>query len=135
MITQSAICYKFTRAFENVVKEVMFNPVWTQDYNGCWNGAVKGSAAPSLAAGEVAKTVDDAGRRAIFIGTAKGNIVLFDRLCHTSAVGVAVHYQVPWSQTLNWLFAGSGVVNETTLFQLINPENPIENIGAMVTNV
>ena len=135
MITQSAICYKFTRAFENVVKEVMFNPVWTQDYNGCWNGAVKGPAAPSLAAGEVAKTVDDAGRRAIFIGTAKGNIVLFDRVCHTSAVGVAVHYQVPWSQTLNWLFAGSGVVNETTLFQLINPENPIENIGAMVTNV
>ena len=135
MTAQNDVCSEFTRAFGNVVKEFMFKPAWTQDYNGCWNGAVKGFAAPSLAAGEVAKTVDGTGRRAIFIGTAKGNIILFDRLCLTDAVGAAVCYQVPWSQGLNWLFAGSGVVNETTLFQFINPENPIENIGAMVANV
>lgn len=135
MSEQNTVCSEFTRAVENVEKEITFNTDWTNGYNGYWNGAVMGLVAPSLADGEVVKTMDDFGHRAIFIGSKKGNIVLFDRYRPTDGVfDGQINYQVPRDYKLIWFFGGSGACDETKFFQLVNPMNPSENVGSALAD-
>lgn len=131
MSAQNTVCSEFTRAFKHVEKEVAFSPAWIRGHNGYWNGAVMGLMAPSLAVGEVVKTMDDFGRRAIFIGSKKGNIVLFDRYRPTDGVfDGQINYQMPRDHKLIWFFGSAGACDETRLFQIVNPMNPNENVGA-----
>ena len=135
MAMQNCVGSEFTRAFEYIDNELVFNAAWVEGYNGYWNGAVKGDLAPLLSEGSVAKTTSGNGRRAIIIGSHYGNIILFDRYVPTDGEPDGqINYQVPRDEVLIWLFGGAGACDETKLFQFLSPTDPTENIGSTLAN-
>lgn len=66
----------FTKAFEAATIKVAYDTDW-ENGTGYFDGGV--TADLGLAEGEVARSEDPNGRRIIFVGTAKGNVVVFDR--------------------------------------------------------
>ena len=135
MSEQNTVCSEFGRAFDNIEKVIEFNPAWTQDYNGYWDGAITGEQAISLNAGEVAKTIDGHGRRAIFIGTPSGVVVLFDRYRPENGEPYGlINYQVPGCTKLRWFFGTAGQCNLHQLYQFIEVGNPSSNVGVALSN-
>ena len=135
MSMQNCVGSEFTRAFQYINNEVVFNVAWIEGYNGYWNGAVSGDLAPLLSEGSVAKTTSARGRRAIIIGSQHGNIILFDRYVPTDVEPDGlINYQVPRDEVLIWLFGGAGACDETKLFQFLNPSDPTENVGSTLAN-
>lgn len=74
----SAIDNTFNASYEAITNSLPFNPQWANG-TGYFDHAVKGEHAPSLSVGEMVKSVDDAGRPLIIIGSPIGNIVVFRR--------------------------------------------------------
>lgn len=135
MSMQNCVGSEFTRAFEYIDNELVFNVAWIEGYSGYWNGAVSGDLAPLLSEGSVAKTTSARGRRAIIIGSQHGNIILFDRYVPTDVEPDGlINYQVPRDEVLIWLFGGAGACDETKLFQFLSPTAPSDNIGSTLAN-
>ena len=89
----------------------------------------------SLNAGEVAKTIDGHGRRAIFIGTPSGVAVLFDRYQPDDGKPYGwINYQVPGCKKLRWFFGQAGQCNLHQLYQFIEAGNPSSNVGVALSN-
>ena len=135
MSEQNEVCGDFGIAFNNIQKMIEFNTAWTKGYSGYWDGAVTGDQAVSLNAGEVAKTMDDHGRRAIFIGTPSGVAVLFDRYQQDDGKPYGlINYQIPQCEKLHWFFGHAGRCSSQQLRQFIDPNDPIDNVGAVLAN-
>ena len=135
MSEQNEVCGDFGIAFNNIQKMIEFNTAWTKGYSGYWDGAITGDQAVSLNAGEVAKTMDDHGRRAIFIGTPSGVAVLFDRYQQDDGKPYGlINYQVPGCKKLRWFFGQAGQCNLHQLYQLIEAGNPSSNVGVALSN-
>ena len=135
MSMQNCVGSEFTRAFEYIDNELVFNVAWIEGYSGYWNGAVSGDLAPLLSEGSVAKTTSARGRRAIIIGSHYGNIILFDRYVPTDGEPDGqINYQVPRDKVLIWLFGSAGACDETKLFQFLSPTAPSDNIGSTLAN-
>ena len=135
MAANNQVCEDFGVAFNNIEKVIEFNSAWTKGYSGYWDGAVTGDQAVSLNAGEVAKTIDGHGRRAIFIGTPSGVAVLFDRYQQDDGKPYGwINYQVPDCKKLRWFFGQAGQCNLHQLYQFIDPNNPSDNVGAVLAN-
>ena len=135
MSANNQVCGDFGVAFNNIEKVIEFNSAWTQGYSGYWDGAITGEQAISLNAGEVAKTIDGHGRRAIFIGTPSGVVVLFDRYRPENGEPYGwINYQVPGCKKLRWFFGQAGQCNLHQLYQLIEAGNPSSNVGVALSN-
>ena len=120
---------KFEELLDSVTETIHLNPDWLNGI-GYWDGAVDGEYAPKLGLGNLAKTVDEFGRRAVFISTPDGNIVLFER--YQAADGKPygqINYQLPQNQFLSYLFGSSGEANETKFVQLVSAFDPTDNIA------
>lgn len=68
----------FNQTFDRVQTTLEFNPDWANG-TGYLDHAAEGADAPVLAAGEMAKSTDNFGRRMIIVGTPRGNLVVFRR--------------------------------------------------------
>ena len=135
MAANNQVCEDFGVAFNNIEKVIEFNSAWTRGYSGYWDAAVTGDQAVSLNAGEVAKTIDGHGRRAIFIGTPSGVAVLFDRYQPDDGKPYGwINYQVPGCKKLRWFFGQAGQCNLHQLYQFIDPNDPSDNVGAVLAN-
>ena len=120
---------KFEELLDSVTETIHLNPDWLNG-TGYWDGAVDGEYAPKLGLGNLAKTVDEFGRRAVFISTPDGNIVLFER--YQAADGKPygqINYQLPQNRFLSYLFGSSGEANETKFVQLVSAFDPTDNIA------
>ena len=129
MTAKNQVSEDFGVAFNNIEKTIEFNPDWLNG-TGYWDGAVDGEYAPKLGLGNLAKTVDEFGRRAVFISTPDGNIVLFER--YQAADGKPygqINYQLPQNRFLSYLFGSSGEANETKFVQLVSAFDPTDNIA------
>ena len=125
----------FESIFENISQELPFNPVWTEGYCGYWNGAIEtdnfgGEAVPNLKVGEVAKTTDTHGRRAVFLGTHAGNMVLFERYKPSNGVPDGkINYQFPMDEFFIHMFGTAGGCNITHIHQFFDMSDPSINIA------
>ena len=120
----------FEQVFDNVTETIHLNPDWLNG-TGYWDGAVDGDDAPNLEVGKLAKTIDEFGRRAFFIGTPDGNIVLFERY-QADKCGKPyeqINYQLPTNSFLIHLFGSAGEACETKFAQLVDPFEPTNNIA------
>ena len=135
MFEQNTVCSEFTRAFDNIEKVIEFNPVWTEGYCGYQNGAIEtdnfgGEAVPNLKVGEVAKTTDTHGRRAVFLGTHAGNMVLFERYKPSNGVpNGQINYQFPMDEFFIHMFGTAGGCNITHIHQFFDMSDPSINIA------
>lgn len=68
---------EFLAAFD-AAKEIAFSPEW-ENGTGYFDHAVRGSTAPRLEPGQMAKCMSNNNRRLVFVGTPIGNVVVFDR--------------------------------------------------------
>lgn len=119
----------FDVAFNNISAVLNLNPDWLNG-TGYWDDAVEGEFAPKLDAGQVVKTIDEFGRRAIFIGTGEGNIIIFERYQGKDGVPYGqINFQVPSIPLLSYLFESCGIINNTKFTQFINIDSVEENIG------
>lgn len=76
----------FDRAFDRIETELPMNQAWKND-TGYMNFAVRGQHMVNLVDDELVKTYDDVlKRKAIFVGTPLGPIVLFQRYSESSDV-------------------------------------------------
>jgi hypothetical protein len=71
---------EFQAAFE-LAKEIEYSPQW-ENGTGYFDYAVRGSTAPRLEPGQMAKCMSNNNRRMVFVGTHIGNVVIFDRYAH-----------------------------------------------------
>ena len=119
----------FEHVIDAITETIHLNPDWLNG-TGYWDGAVSGPDAPQLEVGKLAKTTDEFGRRAFFIGTPDGNIVLFERYqAKDGKPYEQINYQLPRNSFLIYLFGSSGEANETKFTQLIDSVDPTDNIA------
>lgn len=84
----------FLRCFESIEREIAFNLHWVGEDN--FDGVCKNSAlAAALRPGELAKSVDDHGRKIILIGTRYGTVAVFQLCCDSlSQIGKSLPDEV-----------------------------------------
>lgn len=75
----------FNSTFDRVAKTLDFNPDWANG-TGYLDHAAEGPDAPVLAAGDMAKSTDNFGRKMIIVGLPIGNLVVFRRYSKESGV-------------------------------------------------
>lgn len=68
----------FNQAFDRVTKTLEFKSEWANG-TGYLDHVAEGPDAPVLAAGEMAKSIDNFGRPMIIVGLPVGNLVVFRR--------------------------------------------------------
>lgn len=68
----------FNQVFDRVAKTLEFNPDWANG-TGYLDHAAEGPNAPILATGDMAKSIDNFGRKMVIVGLPVGNLVVFRR--------------------------------------------------------
>lgn len=82
--------HSFLKTFDSIKKEIAFDANWANG-TGYFNGAIE----VALKDGEVAKSVAADGRRMIFVGTATGSAVFFERYTPNNGDPFVVVSNVP----------------------------------------
>lgn len=119
----------FNQTFDRVQTTLEFNPNWANG-TGYLDHAAEGPDAPVLAAGEMAKSTDNFGRRVIIIGTPAGNLVVFRR--YTKEDGI---YTYNSSRGFDQYWMGTFCQGKQTLEELKTffGEGQEDNVGALMS--
>lgn len=110
--------------FSTNVEEITFKPEWANG-TGYFDHVVKGEHAPSLTAGETKTCVDGFGRRLVLVGTAVGNVVVFQRF-KPGDTGV-VTFNAPMS--LEQLLGFNGSLNTDQVEMITGDQGGYPNVG------
>lgn len=113
---------EFSEAFE-LAAEIPFRPEWANG-TGYFDRAVRGSAAPHLEPGQLARCVSPENRRLLLIGTPIGNIVVFDR--YTANEGGIFVANMP--RAVEHLLLQSNSIDDDGMVRLLGVI-PSDNIG------
>lgn len=119
----------FNQVFDRVQTTLDFNPDWANG-TGYLDHAAEGAAAPVLAAGDMAKSIDNFGRPIIFVGLPIGNLVVFRRYSKESGVYT---YNASRSFDRYWMGAFcQGKQSLEDLKSLLGEWSDSDNVGGLM---